>query len=78
MRNSLIVATVVMAIAITSALVLPNEVKTEAAPKAEDDFELVKVADGVYAAIAKSGGLASGNAGVEDMYKELSGMKQAN
>ena len=34
-----------------------------APPKAEDDFELVKVADGVYAAIAKSGGLASGNAG---------------
>jgi cyclase len=32
-------------------------------PKAEDDFTLVKVADGVYAAIAKSGGLASGNAG---------------
>jgi glyoxylase-like metal-dependent hydrolase (beta-lactamase superfamily II) len=31
--------------------------------KAEDDFTLVKVADGVYAAIAKSGGLASGNAG---------------
>lgn len=30
--------------------------------KAEDDFQLVKVADGVYAAIAKSGGLASGNA----------------
>jgi cyclase len=34
-----------------------------AAPNAEDDFTLVKVADGVYAAIAKSGGLASGNAG---------------
>src|SRR5437762_12543550 len=33
------------------------------APKAEDDFQLVKVADGVYAAIAKPGGLASGNAG---------------
>ena len=32
-------------------------------PKAEDDFQLVKVADGVYAAIAKPGGLASGNAG---------------
>ena len=27
------------------------------------DFQIVKVADGVYAAIAKSGGLASGNAG---------------
>jgi len=34
-----------------------------AVPKAEDDFQIVKVADGVYAAIAKSGGLASGNAG---------------
>jgi glyoxylase-like metal-dependent hydrolase (beta-lactamase superfamily II) len=32
-------------------------------PKAEDDFQLVKVAEGVYAAIAKPGGLASGNAG---------------
>lgn len=31
--------------------------------KAEDDFTLVKVADGVSAAIAKPGGLASGNAG---------------
>lgn len=31
--------------------------------KAEDDFQLVKVADGVFAAIAKPGGLASGNAG---------------
>lgn len=34
-----------------------------AAPKAEDDFQLVKVAEGVYAGIAKAGGLASGNAG---------------
>lgn len=32
-------------------------------PKAEDNFTLAKVNDGVYAAIAKSGGLASGNAG---------------
>jgi glyoxylase-like metal-dependent hydrolase (beta-lactamase superfamily II) len=31
--------------------------------KPNDDFQLVKVADGVYAAIAKSGGVASGNAG---------------
>lgn len=37
--------------------------RVTALPKAEDDFELVKVADGVYAAIAKPGGLASGNAG---------------
>src|SRR5215831_16570221 len=34
-----------------------------AVPKPEDDFQLVKVADGVYAAIARPGGLASGNAG---------------
>jgi glyoxylase-like metal-dependent hydrolase (beta-lactamase superfamily II) len=33
------------------------------APKSDDDFQLIKVADGVYAAIAKPGGLASGNAG---------------
>ena len=31
--------------------------------KATDDFTLVKVADGVYAGIAKVGGLATGNAG---------------
>jgi glyoxylase-like metal-dependent hydrolase (beta-lactamase superfamily II) len=37
--------------------------KASASPKAEDDFQLVQVADGVYAAIAKSGGVASGNAG---------------
>ncbi|HEU4390752.1 MAG TPA: MBL fold metallo-hydrolase [Blastocatellia bacterium] len=36
---------------------------TRPAPKAEDDFKIVQVADGVFAAIAKSGGLASGNAG---------------
>jgi hypothetical protein len=41
----------------------PYPGKTTAAPKAEDDFQLIKVADGVYAAIAKPGGLASGNAG---------------
>src|SRR2546429_9950886 len=34
-----------------------------AAAKTEDDFTIVQVADGVYAAIAKPGGLASGNAG---------------
>src|SRR6266571_3569271 len=45
-------------------LALPFELPTaSAAPKAADDFQLVKVADGVYAAIAKPGGLASGNAG---------------
>ena len=40
------------------------EVKNQpSAFKADDDFTLVKVAEGVYGAIAKSGGLASGNAG---------------
>jgi glyoxylase-like metal-dependent hydrolase (beta-lactamase superfamily II) len=34
-----------------------------AGPKADDDFQLVRVAEGVYAGIAKPGGLASGNAG---------------
>lgn len=34
-----------------------------ATSKAEDDFQIVQVADGIYAAIAKPGGLASGNAG---------------
>ncbi len=33
------------------------------ATKAEDNFQLVKVAEGVYAGIAQPGGLASGNAG---------------
>ena len=51
----------VLALALT---VGPNaRLKTVALPKAEDDFRLVKVAEGVYAAIAKPGGLASGNAG---------------
>jgi glyoxylase-like metal-dependent hydrolase (beta-lactamase superfamily II) len=44
-------------------VVIPSLPTTTAAPKAEDDFTLVQVADGVYAAIAKPGGLASGNAG---------------
>src|ERR1051325_2137379 len=43
--------------------VVPTGPKALATPKAEDDFQLVQVADGVYAAIAKPGGLASGNAG---------------
>ena len=31
--------------------------------KADDDFAITKVADGVYAAVAKAGGIASGNSG---------------
>jgi len=52
---------VMIVLAILLAGPLPH--RSAAAPKAEDDFELIKVADGVYAAIAKPGGLASGNAG---------------
>jgi len=54
-----LMATVLVAIGVTQ----PRLGKTAAAPKAADDFQLIKVADGVYAAIAKPGGLASGNAG---------------
>jgi glyoxylase-like metal-dependent hydrolase (beta-lactamase superfamily II) len=40
------------------------EVKTRSyVLKAEDDFTVTKVTDGVYAAVAKAGGIASGNAG---------------
>src|SRR5437660_3130737 len=51
-----------LAIAFASAI-NPVLLGPAVAAKAEDDFDLVKVADGVYAAIAKPGGLASGNAG---------------
>jgi cyclase len=47
-------------------LILPQPAILKTQPESarpEDDFTLVKVADGVYGAIAKSGGLASGNAG---------------
>src|SRR5678815_5842083 len=47
------------------ALTSTSRVSSSTQPsfKAEDDFTLTKVADGVYGAIAKPGGLASGNAG---------------
>src|SRR5713226_7852166 len=59
--RTLVAGAIAMVIAV--AMAAPYQGKTGAAPKAEDDFQIVKVADGVYAAIAKSGGLASGNAG---------------
>jgi cyclase len=58
-RRAIIVILVLFVILIA---VRPKK-SAAAAPKPEDDFQLVKVADGVYAAIAKPGGLASGNAG---------------
>jgi glyoxylase-like metal-dependent hydrolase (beta-lactamase superfamily II) len=59
--RKLLAGTIAMLMAV--AMAASYQSKTVAAPKAEDDFQLVKVADGVYAAIAKPGGLASGNAG---------------
>src|SRR5437588_11683792 len=59
-RLTLILFGIIAAIA---AMISSTSPPALAAPKTDDDFQLVKVADGVYAAIAKSGGLASGNAG---------------
>ena len=59
MKKRLKFAAAVIAV-ITAGSLSPN---IRSAPKSEDDFQLIKVADGVYAAIAKPGGLASGNAG---------------
>jgi cyclase len=46
-----------------STLLGSASIACAAAAKADDDFQLLKVADGIYATIAKPGGLASGNAG---------------
>src|SRR5882724_4096847 len=61
MKKRLTLASIVIGLMIATRYFCPEEVTS--APKAEDNFQLVKVADGVYAAIAKPGGLASGNAG---------------
>ena len=61
MKKRLTLALVAIALVIATGSSDPQQVRS--APKAEDDFQLIKVADGVYAAIAKPGGLASGNAG---------------
>jgi len=58
--------TVLLGMVLLLLLTFPHRAAVESNPltaKAEDDFTLVKVSEGVYAAIAKSGGLASGNAG---------------
>lgn len=57
MGKTSILAILALAILTAGAIAGPTS------SKAEDDFQLVKVAEGVYAAIAKTGGLASGNAG---------------
>ena len=53
------------AFAVTLALTLTSTQlsRGQATSKADDDFQLTKVTDGVYGAIAKPGGVASGNAG---------------
>ncbi|HSE32498.1 MAG TPA: MBL fold metallo-hydrolase [Pyrinomonadaceae bacterium] len=58
--TKLIVFTATIAIALVAPRTTSN---TSAAAKPEDNFSIVKVGEGVYAAIAKPGGLASGNAG---------------
>lgn len=61
MKKRLTLVFVAIALMMAIGSVCSEEVNS--APKAEDDFELTKVAKGVYAAIARPGGLASGNAG---------------
>jgi len=63
MRSRLIPALIAIIVVVSIGLAVPYPGEITAAPKAEDNFQLIKVADGVYAAIAKPGGLASGNAG---------------
>jgi cyclase len=54
----------ILLVVMFSSFIIVKLPRAEAtSPKPEDNFNLVKVADGVYAAIAKPGGLASGNAG---------------
>jgi len=62
MRKVLILGCI-LAVALSTLHASRRYNENAAVPKAEDDFTLVKVADGIFAAIAKPGGLASGNAG---------------
>ncbi len=61
--KSKLIALLAGTILLASGVTCLNRQATAISPKADEDFQLVKVAEGVYAAIAKSGGLASGNAG---------------
>jgi cyclase len=58
-RASILIVT----LALTTSVLFSGAPPSAASPGAADDFQLVKAADGVYAAVAKPGGLASGNAG---------------
>jgi glyoxylase-like metal-dependent hydrolase (beta-lactamase superfamily II) len=61
MKERLLLAPVAIALIITTGFFRADPVRS--APKAEDDFQLIQVAEGIYAAIASAGGVASGNAG---------------
>jgi glyoxylase-like metal-dependent hydrolase (beta-lactamase superfamily II) len=63
MKIRVMVIMLAIGLAIALGSVCQTRSSAAAVPGADDDFQLVKVGDGVYAAIAKSGGLASGNAG---------------
>lgn len=63
MKRSTLLIGITLACLCLTAVTKTATVTRAVAAKAEDDFQLVKVANGVYAAIAKPGGLASGNAG---------------
>src|SRR5437870_5723429 len=63
MKSKLIALVAAGIILLACGVTCLNREATPVTPKADDDFQLIKVAEGVYAAIAKSGGLASGNAG---------------
>src|SRR5262252_7121086 len=63
MMKPKLVVTIAILLSLAAVSGRSSSSRSGAPPKTEDDFQLVKVADGVYAAIAKPGGLASGNAG---------------
>jgi len=58
-----LIASIAMGLVVIAGTVYTRSSSVTPVLKAEDDFQLIKVAEGVYAAIAKPGGLASGNAG---------------
>lgn len=61
-RNTLLFA-ISLVVLCLSAGANTGAVDSRSQAKPQNDFQLVKVAEGVYAGIARSGGLASGNAG---------------
>lgn len=58
-----VIASIALCLVVIAGTTYTRSSSATPALKAEDDFQLVKVAEGVYAAIARPAGLASGNAG---------------